>query len=128
MLLPIPRTLFMKTALVLILILCWYAPVVCGTRPETRVGPFLAALFTELEIPDTMPALTWAAVAMRHGLHTAGDLASAALADHSASWDAFTAFEVLVTLGVPAGAVATLLTELREKLRGVHAAGGAFFG
>jgi len=98
------------------MILCSLACAVCGTPPETRVGPFLAALFSELQFPDTMPALSWAATAIRHGLNTAGELASAAAAAQSTSWERFIAFETLVAVGIPAGAVATVLAGLRAKL------------
>ena len=103
------------------MILCSLACAVCGTPPETRVGPFLAALFSELQFPDTTPVLSWAATAIRHGLNTAGELASAAAAAQSTSaWERFISVETLVAVGIPAGAVATVLAGLHAKLREVH--------
>ena len=115
------RPLSCNTALALLMILCSLACAVCGTPPETRVGPFLAALFSELQFPDTTPVLSWAATAIRHGLNTAGELASAAAAAQSTSaWERFISVETLVAVGIPAGAVATVLAGLHAKLREVH--------
>ena len=102
---------------VVLLLAC--LPAVGATQADTRVGPFLAALFRELEAPDTMPALGWAAIALRHGMPTVGDLLGAearASADPSDPWAAFMSVNALVALGVPAAAVLTIHAALKWRM------------
>ena len=82
----------------------------------TRVGVFLAGMFAEMDIHETMPALSWAGVAIRLGLGTVGDLLDAL--DRAVSeWAEFTSEATLISVGVPLAAVATVNVVLLIKLR-----------
>ena len=82
----------------------------------TRVGVFLAGMFAEMDVHETMPALSWASVAIRLGLTTVGDLLDA-LGRAGSEWADFTSEATLLSAGVPLAAAATVNVVLLLKLR-----------
>ena len=82
----------------------------------TRVGVFLAGMFAEMDVHETMPALSWAGVAIRLRLTTVGDLLDA-LDRAGSEWADFTSEAMLLSVGVPLVAAATVNVVLLFKLR-----------
>ena len=85
----------------------------------TRVGVFLAGMFAEMDVHETMPALSWAGVAIRLRLTTVGDLLDA-LDRAGSEWADFTSEAMLLSVGVPLVAAATVNVVLLFKLRALR--------